>query len=762
MPLLRNLIRYHSRFVMACFAVVAVLAAFGASGLHIDASVERLMIAEDPVRALDEQAKQEFGNDEILLVGFDLGERFTKSDLLKLSEISSRIAELPEVDKTRDLSNIEDVRGRGDELDASVLVNFDLLDESFAEIAKRTEDHRLYDRVLVSRDQAAFGMLVYPENHEADPEALNRMTAAVKQIAAEHAPPWSVYYAGYPYTAYEVNRIIKRDLALLTPLALVAIGLILYVVTRKAFPLFLLLILIAWVELIAHAFLALAGAPLNVVVSATPTILMATSSAYFIYTVGMMARISDEIDPGVALVELLYRPVLLSAASTGIGFVSLRSIDVVAIGDLGMALAVGIAAAALGTLLLVPAIVQEFDLKIWPRRIVSLERWSSVGVRWASRPWLVVAVAALLIAAAIPGATRLTVHTDTLSYFKEDSDVRAGAQFFEEQLSSGFLINVVIRGEEEGRALDPEVLALADRIHDHLDASPNVDRTVSMLDYFHLIDAAVRPDAEASALPHSREAAAQYLLLYEASGDPVNYEPYINYDRSALAMVVPMHGGSAVYIDAARELEELTADRPADISVDTLGSTYLYSRAMDGLTRGIAEGLIVALVLIGAVMLIGLRSFKLAAVAAIPNVAPLVLIAGAMGWLDIPLAMGTSVVGCITLGLAVDDTAHVLGHLRRDTSLAETYQVVGPPVVLTTVALGVGFAALTLSEFQSVIALGLVTVITLVIALLGDLILLPSLLVLIGYRRSDDESGERPMRVLEPVTDPRTSSRRAA
>jgi predicted RND superfamily exporter protein len=762
MALLSNLIRYHSRKVMACFAVLAVLAGIGASRLHIDASVERLMIAGDPMRAIDEQAKEEFGNDEILLVGFDLGARFTKSDLVKLSEISGRIAELPEVEKTRDLSNIEDVRGRGDELDASSLVKFDRLDESFADIAKRTQDHRLYDRILVSRDQAAFGMLVYPENHEGDPEALNRMTAAVKEIAAEYASPWGVYYAGYPYIAYEVNRIIKRDLGLLTPLALLGIGLILYVVTRKAYPLLLLLILIAWVELVAHAFLGLSGAPLNVVVSATPTILMATSSAYFIYTIGMMARSSDELDPGVALLELLYRPVLLSAVSTGIGFLSLRSIDVVAIGDLGMALAVGIAAAAVGTLLLMPAIVQEFDLQIWPRRINSLEYWSSVGVRWAARPWLVVAVSALLLAVAIPGATRLTVHTDTLSYFKDDNEVRTGAQFFEDRLSSGFLINVVIRGAEEGRALDPEVLAVADQIREHLGASPNVDRTVSMLDYFHLIDAAVRPDAETSALPDSREAAAQYLLLYEASGDPENYEPYINYDRSALAMVVPMHGGSAVYIDTAREIEELTADRPDDINVDTLGSTYLYSRAMDGLTRGIGEGLIIALLLIGAVMLIGLRSFKLAAVAAIPNVAPLVLIAGGMGWLDIPLAMGTSIVGCVTLGLAVDDTAHVLGHLHRETTLAETYRVVGPPVLLTTIALGIGFAALTLSEFQSVAAFGLATGITLVIALLGDLILLPSLLVLIGYRRSDEESGSPRLRVVKPATDPGDSGRRAA
>jgi hypothetical protein len=453
----------------------------------------------------------------------------------------------------------------------------------------------------------------------------------------------------------------------------------------------------------------------------------------------MLGRVSGDAEPGVALIPLLYRPVLLSALSTAIGFISLRLIDVEAIGDLGSALAVGILAAAVGTLLLVPAIVQVFDLRIWPRHLIALERWALSGVRLARRPVPVVAVTVLLLAVALPGALRVVVHTDTLSYFAKDSAVRTGAEFFEEKLSSGFLLNVVVRGQGEGRALDPEMLSTAETIVDRLDRNPNVDRTVSLLDYFHLIDGALRPEAAATAIPDSRNLAAQYLLLYEASGDPADYEPYVNHERSALAIIVPMHGGSSVYIDAARDLDAAVGALPEDMSVETLGSTYLYSRAMEGLTRGIIYGLLTAMALIGAVMLIGLRSVSLAAVAAIPNLAPLLLCAGAIGWLDIPLAMGTSVVGCITLGLAVDDTSHVLGHLDRDRTLAEIYTVVGPPVILTTIALGLGFSTLMLSEFQSVAALGMATSVTLIVALAGDVLLLPSLLALIGYEVGDTD-----------------------
>jgi hypothetical protein len=235
-------------------------------------------------------------------------------------------------------------------------------------------------------------------------------------------------------------------------------------------------------------------------------------------------------------------------------------------------------------------------------------------------------------------------------------------------------------------------------------------------------------------------AAAQYLLLYESSGDPEDYDRYINFDRSALSLIVSAHGGSSVYMDVARQVEAFAAkEAPDGLAVHSLGSMYLYSKAMDNLTRGMILGLGVAVILVGAVMMVGLRSVPLALMAAIPNLTPLVLCAGALGWMGVPLSMSTSVVGCLALGLAVDDTAHVMGHLKRSESLETVYRGVGPAVLLTTLALGIGFSALTLSEFQTVRALGIATTATLVVALAADVLLLPSLLVLLGYARTEKD-----------------------
>lgn len=743
MPLLEKLIRYHCSAIIRGFVAVAALGLVAATGLRIDNSVGRLMVAGDPARELDERAKAEFGNDEVLMVAFDLGAPYTAMDLEKLAAISEKVAAIRAVKRVVDLSTTEDVRGAGDGLDASPLVSLERIDEDIATIKQRTRGHRLYEGLLVSERQDVLGMLVSAETTHSNSRELNAFTSAVVATVEAMASPWGVYYAGYPITAFEANRIVKRDLATLTPPALLLIALVLRAFTRRWFAVGLMVALVAWTEIVALAWLAMTDTPLNVVVSVVPTILLATASAYVIYAMGLLGEIGAHASPGAALARLLARPVLLSSLSTAIGFSSLRLISVQAIGDFGVALSVGIAAAAVGTILLLPALVERFSLNLVEHHIGVLDKVSQLGVRLARRPWRVMAVTALVALFAVPGALRLRVHTDTLNYFAHDNVVRVGSEFFREHLSSGFLLNIIVRAEDPGEALEPQVLAVLDRVAKNVEMSPHVDRTVSMRDYFYLIDAALQPDEKPRTNPGDRETAAQYMLLYESSGDPDDYSRYVNFDRSGLAMLVSVHGGSRVYLDLADQVDRVAANTPSNVSVFTLGSTFLYSKAMDGLTRGMLAGIATAATLIGVVMLVVLRSVKLAFVAAVPNLVPIAVCAGALGWLGVPLSMGTSLVACIALGLAVDDTAHVLGHLEPGRSLRAVYKVVGPPVVLTTIALVIGFSALMLSEFQSVVALGAATAATMVVALLGDLLVLPSLLVLAGYEARDSTVSER-------------------
>jgi predicted RND superfamily exporter protein len=153
---------------------------------------------------------------------------------------------------------------------------------------------------------------------------------------------------------------------------------------------------------------------------------------------------------------------------------------------------------------------------------------------------------------------------------------------------------------------------------------------------------------------------------------------------------------------------------------------------------------VIAFGVLGVILLASLRSFRTALGALAPNLLPLAATYGFMGLAGIPLDAATVCVGCIALGIAVDDTIHIItgfgdrraAGLEPEDALQDTFRRVLPPVVFTTVAIGAGFAVLGISQFTLVHNFGLVTTAMVVICLLADLTLLPAILITMERLRS--------------------------
>jgi hypothetical protein len=164
---------------------------------------------------------------------------------------------------------------------------------------------------------------------------------------------------------------------------------------------------------------------------------------------------------------------------------------------------------------------------------------------------------------------------------------------------------------------------------------------------------------------------------------------------------------------------------------------FEYARIEEAIAWGQIQGLTLALLAIGVVLLIVFRSPYLVGVALVPNVLPLVILYGVMGWLRIPLDGATACVGSVALGIAVDDTVHLTSHFRDARSggmlpvaaLGKSLHRVLAPVVYTTGLVSLGFAVLALSSFLPIRNLGIIFVSVLAICLLADTILLPALLL---------------------------------
>ena len=161
------------------------------------------------------------------------------------------------------------------------------------------------------------------------------------------------------------------------------------------------------------------------------------------------------------------------------------------------------------------------------------------------------------------------------------------------------------------------------------------------------------------------------------------------------------------------------------------------SASSDVLTSGQVKSVSLTLVLVFGIMFLLFLSLKVGLVAMAPNLFPIVVNFGLMGWFRVELDMGTSLIACMAIGLAVDDTIHYLVSLQPgDQKGPEPRPRPGrhaasgrPPDIFTTLTISAGFSILIFSQFQPTAILGVMMVITLVSALIGDLIVLPALML---------------------------------
>lgn len=732
--LLQHLVHKQSGWIIFLFALGLVLSLAGAARLRVDSGIESLMLRDDPDRDRTRMLKREFSNDEVLVVALDFGRPVDHSALVRLRALSRQIEAIQAVEEVLDLTNIEDIRGDGYTLDASPLVDWDEVEGDISSIRERVRDHRLYRRTLASDDLEVLALVVVLEADATETGAADFATARILELLQSpgSGEDCRSYVAGYPMASYDSNRIMSRDLTLLGGVAYLVILVLVIGAYRHWLPAILITLLAFWSQLAAMAYYGFRGIPLSVSTSTVSPLLLATAGAYGIYFIAMLRTVADEEEPEIAVLRPVTRPVCLSVVTTVCGFMALNLIPVEGIGHLGTGLSVGILAAGMGTLLLFPAVIHRCFHVPELNSPAVFDEWAIRGVAFANRPALTLVVGAALIGIIGTGVAFLRVESNPLSYWSHDSYHRKSVEFIRDRIGATIVVSVVIGGVGEYSALEPELLGFASELIREIEANPIVDRTLSILDYLHLMEEAMEPDANSRTLP-TGDLAAQYLFLYESGSADDDLRHYINSDRSRLNILTRINRRNSSDILALRAaVLERSEGAPEGVEVEVLGSMVLFGKAMLGVTRGMIAGLTTSLVAIFIVMAVGFASIRIAAVALIANLLPLLVCVGFLGWTGGTLSFATSIIGCIVLALAVDDTAHVLGHVSRHRTLLNTYRTVGAALILTTLSLGGGFSVLLLSEFEAVRTMGLATVVTLLAALLCDLLLLPSLLRLAG------------------------------
>jgi len=544
------------------------------------------------------------------------------------------------------------------------------------------------------------------------------------------------WVTGGPVFRIETNQQTQAQVLLFIPLTIVIIASLLYFAFRSVRAALIPLAISGAGSWLAVAALGVSGTPLTISTMILPSILLALGCAYVMHALVAAAGVVDRESLSVQL-EKVARPITLSGLTTAIGFESMTLVRIESIQYLGTFGAIGVLILLAATLSAGPAM-----LSLWPisdrRPLLSAQirgGLASALVRLClERKRLVVGGWLVLAAGFGVGVARLEVETDVTRWFPEGTDIRDSYEEVRGRLSGISPMNVVIESKNGGDVSSTAVINAIDGLDAFLSNQKELGKVISIADPLRQLHGGFVEDPSMP-LPQGDDLIAQYLLLLEGMEQ---IRDVLADDRQAANVLMRADdNGSIDLLDVAERAERWWQRNGVEgFEARVTGIMYEYARAEDEIAYGQIRGLAVAFGVISVILLAIFRSVAVAGAALVPNLVPIVIVFGTMGLLGIPLDAGTVSVGCLALGIAVDDTIHVvMGYQSRrirgrgvEDALRAALQAVLVALIYTTAVVSAGFIVLGISDFTIIRSLGLLTAGLMSLCLLADVTLLPSLL----------------------------------
>jgi predicted RND superfamily exporter protein len=498
---------------------------------------------------------------------------------------------------------------------------------------------------------------------------------------------------------------------------------------------------------------------------------------------------AEEVRERIPVVERAYArvwlPLTISALVTVIGFGSLMVNRIPAIWELGAFAVVGVVFLTVVCLTFLPAALALLPVERVAARARDgspamdglLVRIARAIVRAPQPIWW---VALILAALALLGMRRIEVDSDFLTYFSPSSAVRRANEVINREIVGSNPFYVVVEAPAPGALKSWVNLKLLKDLQHYLRTLPGVTSSISIVDYLELLESGLNTpgtndlvlDEQGNPVPASKpktfwEDPAMLGPVFDlVSKKPENFASVVtrDWDKTSILVRTNLSGSRAIEQTLARIREYVAARFPAELRVRLTGNLVLITGTASDIVRGQIESLALALGVIFVVLTLMFLSVRIGFMAVVPNVLPIMIFFGVMGWLGIRLNLGTSLIAAIALGIAIDSTIHYMARLNlelrgetdQQQAITRALRRVGAPIIYTTVALFLGFLTFAFSSFVPIQDFGKLSSVTMATALGANLVLLPALLAtfriitlwdLLGVRLGQDPS--RTIRLFE-------------
>lgn len=546
--------------------------------------------------------------------------------------------------------------------------------------------------------------------------------------------------------------IASHDGSIFMPLAIFSVGLLLWLFYRNLSALFAPMAVVVSTFIIVLSSQVILGYKLNNFTVNIPVFILAIAiaAAVHIYNVWLSKVKEGHTTKEAVFIALQknFLAVFLTSITTSAGFVSLTISEIVPVSTLGLSTALGSILAFVLSVTLLPAVLLCIK-KDFSNQLHKIEKSKKLYEKYG--PFIVgndkkiVFITLGLFVMIAFGIVYSKIDSNTVRYFHEDVEIRKSTQFLEKNLTGPMVYEIVADSKSEGGVKEPEFLKTVDRFNRELLAQfSDVRNSSSLLEVIKRFNEVFHNEnKEFYTIPDSKELVAQYLLLYSLSL-PQSLE--IN-DRLDISERYLRISANTNIVDTSKDLQMIKwieswwQNTPYSVKVE--GQTAMFAYMQSSVTDTLIQSMVLAIFVISIVMIVIFKRVKLLGVFLLPNIIPIVLVLGVMGYMGIDIDMGVAVSGAIIIGVAVDDTIHYLVKFFEaqksgknvEQSLNYVIKYAGSAIVFTTVILSISFLFFLGSVFMPNVHFGIVTASALSLAMVADLLLLPAVLSMI-YKRN--------------------------
>ena len=750
------------------WVLVAILAATVLLGFQI----RNLSIVINPNTMLPQHhenvigtnlAESLFGSKHVIVIGVSAangGKIYQAEVLSAVRRLTQRIGALPGVKRHTMMSLASDkaksILGDGDELKVEKMFSGALDGAEMEALRQRLKDNPIYAGTLVSGDETVASISVAIEAGAGGFRGV--LDGVDRLVQQESTPSVNIHASGAPVFFAAVERYAQR-MAILFPLALLLIGAIHYEAFRTVqgllLPLVTALLAVVW----GLGIMGAAKVPMDAFNATTPILILAVAAGHAVQILKRyyeeyyrLARTDGTALPSAlndkAIVESLSKvaPVMLTAGLVAVvGFFSLITFDIATIRTFGIFTGLGILSALLIELTFIPALRSYMPApkhepgysegaRIWDRLA------DAVGVLIVKRRAVILSLFLAIVVGAAFSLPFVNRENSTKTYFGDDVQVRRDDSFLNSKLAGTNTVYVVFQGKNKDQMKDPAVLKVIEDAQRFIEQMPEVGKTLSLVDFIKKMNQSMNGGAPAAlTLPATQDLVSQYLLFYSMSGDPTDFDAYIDYDARNACLVIWTRNDSSKYAQKIVEnIREYLGPRlPKDVGFQIGGSVPQSSALSDvlveGKIRNIAQMILVVFIA-GAVIF---RSLVAGVYLIIPLLVTVMVNFGMMGLTGIPLNTPNSVSSAMAIGIGADYAIYLLYRIREELektndftlALQETLRSAGKAVIYVATAIAGGYAVLMLSfDFYVHIWFGILIVLSMVVSAVSALVLIPCLL----------------------------------